>query len=130
MSLDTGGQREELSQLRNLQSRVPSDPYSILLRLQLAKAYKSLGYPDLAVGEAYKALLLIDEVVEDGEYHEDAIEAVKADIRSTENISAIVRIDSLSHAQCRCSTDAPTDKPVDIDEDVADWARSCWSKTA
>jgi hypothetical protein len=45
----------------------------------LAEAYRLLGYPDLAAGDAYKALLLIDEVAEDGEYHEEALEAAKDD---------------------------------------------------
>ncbi len=45
----------------------------------MAKAYKSLGYPDLAAGDAYKALLLVDEVIEEGEYHEEALEAANAD---------------------------------------------------
>lgn len=48
-------------------------------RLNLAKAYRSLGYPDLAIGDAYKALLLVDEVAEEGEYHEEALEAANAD---------------------------------------------------
>jgi hypothetical protein len=63
-----------------LQEVTPERPYSIKHRLDLAKAYKRLGYPDLAVGDAYKALLLIDEVVEEGEYHEEALEAAKYDL--------------------------------------------------
>lgn len=45
----------------------------------MAKAYRSLGYPDLAIGDAYKALLLVDEVAEEGEYHDEALEAANAD---------------------------------------------------
>jgi hypothetical protein len=62
-----------------LQEATPEQPYSILHRLKLAKAYKRLGYPDLAAGDAYKALLLIDEVLEEGEYHEEAFEAAQDD---------------------------------------------------
>ena len=41
--------------------------------------YAKLGYPDLAVMDAYKALLLVDEAVdESGEYHEQASNAVDA----------------------------------------------------
>lgn len=45
----------------------------------MAKAYRSLGYPDLVIGDAYKALLLVDEVVEEGEYHDEALEAANTD---------------------------------------------------
>lgn len=62
-----------------LQQATPERPYSITHRLKLAKAYKRLGYPDLAAGDAYKALLLIDEVAEGGEYYEEALEAAKDD---------------------------------------------------
>ncbi|KAH7405942.1 hypothetical protein DE146DRAFT_650278 [Phaeosphaeria sp. MPI-PUGE-AT-0046c] len=62
-----------------LQESTAGRPYSISHRLELAKAYKLLGYPDLAASDAYKALLLIDEVVEEGEYHEDALDAAKID---------------------------------------------------
>lgn len=66
-------------QLVALQEATPDRPYSIPHRLELAKVYKQLGYPDLAASDAYKALLLIDEVVEEGEYHEEALEAAKDD---------------------------------------------------
>lgn len=62
-----------------LQQQTPQQPYSIAHRLRLAKAYRSLGYPDLAIGDAYKALLLVDEVAEEGEYHDEALEAANAD---------------------------------------------------
>lgn len=65
--------------LVKLQGSTAGRPYSISHRLELAEAYKVLGYPDLAASDAYKALLLIDEVVEEGEYHEDALEAAKLD---------------------------------------------------
>ena len=45
----------------------------------MARAYRNLGYPDLAIGDAYKALLLVDEVAEEGEYHDEALEAANAD---------------------------------------------------
>lgn len=48
-------------------------------RIRLAEAYKHLGYPDLAAGDAYKALLLVDEIVEDGEYHDEVLEAALED---------------------------------------------------
>ncbi|KAH3948830.1 hypothetical protein HBI70_235650 [Parastagonospora nodorum] len=72
--------RQDLThQLAALQEATTDRPYSIPHRLELAKVYKQLGYPDLAASDAYKALLLIDEVVEEGEYHEEAIEAARDD---------------------------------------------------
>jgi hypothetical protein len=62
--------------IQALQARVASVAYNIDNRLGLAAAYEYLGYPDLAAGEAYKALLLIDEALdEDAEFHDEAIEA-------------------------------------------------------
>jgi hypothetical protein len=59
---------------------IQENPYSILRRLDIARKYATLGYPDLAAGEAYMALLLIDEIREDGgEYHEEAVEAAIQD---------------------------------------------------
>jgi hypothetical protein len=66
-----------------LQAAVLERPYSIETRLALARQYAALGYPDLSAGEAYMALLLIDEVRDDsGEYHEEAFEAAQEDIRA------------------------------------------------
>jgi hypothetical protein len=60
---------------------IQENPYSILLRLDIARHYGTLGYPDLAAGEAYMALLLIDEICEEsGEYHEEAVEAGLQDL--------------------------------------------------
>lgn len=66
-----------------LQATVLERPYSIETRLSLAREYAVLGYPDLSAGEAYMALLLIDEVRDDsGEYHEEAFEAAQEDLRA------------------------------------------------
>lgn len=114
-----------------LQKFLPTQPYSVVLRLRLAIAYKQLGYPDLAAGDAYKALLLVDEVVEEGEYHEDALTAAKADIASTQAFDfaaeARLQLSGLKHAKCCCSV-----RPEILNEEngVITWAKSCWSKTA
>jgi hypothetical protein len=65
--------------LAKLQAGTLDKPYSITHRLALANAYRSLGYPDLASGDAYKALLLVDECSEQGEFHEEALEAATKD---------------------------------------------------
>ncbi|KAH7078210.1 hypothetical protein FB567DRAFT_533417 [Paraphoma chrysanthemicola] len=71
--------KSKIKDLLALQSATSEQPYSIFHRIDLAKAYQSLGYPDLAAGDAYKALLLIDELVQEGEYHDEALEAAKED---------------------------------------------------
>lgn len=61
-----------LSELFNL---VEEQPYCLLVYLELASVYLLLGYPDLAAGSAYKALLLTDAVRDDSdEYHDQAYE--------------------------------------------------------
>ena len=58
-------------------------PYSSRRYLDRAACHDALGYPDLAAGDAYRALLLADEILnEDGEYHRQAVECITiADIR-------------------------------------------------
>ncbi|OMP82493.1 hypothetical protein BK809_0006803 [Diplodia seriata] len=69
--------------LQDLHAHIAEQPYSILLRLQVAELYRALAFPDLAAAEAYRALLLVDEVLdESGEYHEQALEAVQEEIAS------------------------------------------------
>jgi hypothetical protein len=126
--------RTRLAELRELQNSLSTQPYSVIARLKLAHSYKFLGYPDLAVGDAYKALLLIDEVVEELEYHEVALDAAKADITSLREHKAITwspNSHNWEHAECCCATIAKDDesKVVD-DEEAVTWAKTCWSKTA
>lgn len=56
-------------------SLLQQSPYDLRLYLQRARCHELLGYPDLAAGDAYKALLLTDEA-EGGEYHEAVCEAL------------------------------------------------------
>lgn len=52
-------------------------PYDPILYLERAVVYSALAYPDLAAGDAYRALLLTDEVANDGfEYHQQALESL------------------------------------------------------
>jgi hypothetical protein len=109
--------RKELTRnLIALQEATPEHPYSIPHRLKLAKAYKQLGYPDLAASDAYKALLLIDEVVEEGEYYEEVLEAMRDDW-ITEKIADL----SIKEQNDRSSGD---------DEEAMKWAQTDCSKTA
>lgn len=52
-------------------------PYDLILYLERAVVYSDLAYPDLAAGDAYRALLLADEVANEGfEYHDQALESL------------------------------------------------------
>ncbi len=60
------------------------DPY-----IRRAVCHDKLGYPDLAAGDAYRALLLTDEVLdESGEWHELAVEAVESSARKVDKVQA------------------------------------------
>lgn len=64
---------------RNLTEHLLSSPYDLVTYLDRAEVYTNLGYPDLAAGDTYRALLLTDEAQdESGEYHEVALKALKA----------------------------------------------------
>jgi hypothetical protein len=122
-----------LSQLEHLQKNVLDHPYSIPLRVQLAKAYQSLGYPDLAAGDAYRALLLIDELVQEGEYHEEVAEAAQIEITSErEHIKltqSLSNVNLTDHSKCRCTAESLVDQQIGK-EDLLIWATTCWSNTA
>lgn len=68
---------EELEQRSRLTEKLSINPYDSFLYLDRARCHEALGYPDLAAGDAYKAILLIDEAEdESGEYHEEALGAI------------------------------------------------------
>ena len=64
------------------QEAIEQNPYSIKRRLELTETFQDFGYPDLAAGEAYIALLLVDEVLGlSGEFEDEALEAAEEDFR-------------------------------------------------
>jgi hypothetical protein len=76
--MDNQARREQLLERRLLLTEgLVSLPYDLIIYLERAVAYSDLGYPDLAAGDAYRALLLTDEVANDGfEYHDQAMESL------------------------------------------------------
>lgn len=65
--------REQLTDL------LAESPYDLIRYLQRAVVYSNLGYPDLAAGDAYRALLLTDEARNEGfEYHDQAVQALQS----------------------------------------------------
>jgi hypothetical protein len=64
-------------------------PYDLIGYLERAVVHGDLGYPDLAAGDTYRALLLCDECANEGfEYHDQAWETLQ--IRSRDGIPAIL----------------------------------------
>lgn len=71
-------QEQLLDRRLQLTEGLLSLPYDLVLYLERAVVYADLGYPDLAAGDAYRALLLTDEVLTDGfEFHEQALAALR-----------------------------------------------------
>lgn len=66
---------ELLSHRTLLTSQLCEDPYRPLLWYQRAVIYRRLGYPDLCVGDAYRALGLLDGLEDAVEADEDGSEA-------------------------------------------------------
>ncbi|KAK2630163.1 hypothetical protein QTJ16_000983 [Diplocarpon rosae] len=87
-------QEEETSYLLDKRQQITEtlidSPYDLVAYLERAEAYSELGYPDLAAGDIYRALLLIDEVENEGfEYHERALDALR--IRAANGIPVVLR---------------------------------------
>lgn len=58
--------------------RLEQSPYDLVAYLQRSRVHCLLGYPDLAAGDAYRALLLSDEANTEGlEFHDEALEALE-----------------------------------------------------
>lgn len=75
---DVDRKEQLLDRRAQLTEGLTSLPYDLILYLERAVVYSDLGYPDLAAGDAYRALLLTDEALTEGfEYHEQASEALR-----------------------------------------------------
>jgi len=73
--------QDRLQHLKHISTLLSENPYSIDLYIQLSQAYEETGYPELAAGAVYKALLLIDAILDEDEYCEEASEAVSEAIK-------------------------------------------------
>ncbi|KAL8879841.1 MAG: hypothetical protein Q9198_002626, partial [Flavoplaca austrocitrina] len=74
-----------LQERQNLTQQLFGRPYSCITYLQRATCHDKLGYPDLAAGDAYRALLLADEISDDSfEYHEEALQSYHDDVAQTD----------------------------------------------
>lgn len=69
---------ELLERRRRLTVALSETPYNLILYIERAVVHADLGYPDLASGDAYRALLLTDEVRDESfEYHRQALESLR-----------------------------------------------------
>ena len=69
-----------VSERKELTNELHLRPYSVHLYLRRAQCHRELSYSDLAVGDAYRALLLTDDILdESGEYHEHSMQALLQD---------------------------------------------------
>jgi hypothetical protein len=79
------GTRSEVDAFKINSDRIFTEPYHAGARILLSKSYAALGYPDLAAGEAYMAILLVDEIRDaNGEYHDEAIIAAREEFMRTQ----------------------------------------------
>lgn len=118
--------QDRLEQLTHLFTSLSESPYSIEIYIHLSEVYGGLGYPELAAGAVYKALLLIDAILDEDEYCEEAIAAVSDSIRSQ---SYSVRCEVLeSHPNLRstlqqATSDSEASSSEPDDEEVLVWVK-------
>ncbi|RKF65877.1 putative wd tetratricopeptide repeat domain-containing protein [Erysiphe neolycopersici] len=69
-----------LEKRQKITEQLLQSPYNLILYLERASIHTALGYPDLGVGDSYRALLLCDECTSNGgfEYQELAWSALES----------------------------------------------------
>lgn len=69
---------QQLDLRQRLTEELQKHPYNLICYLERAVCHSDLGYPDLAASDAYRALMLTDEVSNEGfEYHQQAYENLR-----------------------------------------------------
>ncbi|KAF5677957.1 MYND domain-containing protein [Fusarium heterosporum] len=111
--MDPTARNEQLLDRRlQLTEGLYSLPYDLILYLDRAVIHSELGYPDLAAGDAYRALLLADEVLNEGfEYHEQAIESLQMH-------TAVPLPDVLAHGNLPQDDLQPTEAGSEIEDEA------------
>jgi hypothetical protein len=100
--MDRLDQQDDIPQLlqkrHDLTAALCRSPYDAVRYLERAAVHTDLGYPDLAAGDAYRALLLTDEARDESfEYHGQARDALRS--RCADGLPAILRSESQSRTQ-------------------------------
>lgn len=92
-----GAYHTMLERREDLTDALTHSPYDLILYLERAVVYSNLGYPDLAAGDAYRALLLTDEVRNDGfEYHQEAVDSLRRYSSTPAELPEVLRYGDLS----------------------------------
>lgn len=96
--------------------RLEDYPYCLPLYLILAIDFLGIGYPDLAAGAAYKALLLSDALDNEAEeYHDEASDSLKAVIQMQPLEERIDVIRRAMDAELQNSTPTELDPTLDVE---------------
>jgi hypothetical protein len=104
--------------ISRLLDAVEKNAYSGTIRLKLAQEFSFHGYPDLAAGESYMALLLYDEIDNpDSEFHDSSILAAARDM-------------SGSHGGTGEESLAESLQGDEMREEVTSWVRENVCRTA
>ena len=113
---------ELLEQRQQLTEALADSPYDIILYLRRAVVYTGLDYPDLASGDAYRALLLTDEISDESfEYHEQAYEAMSMYVGTVPGV--LLDVEDLVPASANDDTDETASSASD--EDAAGDLKEC-----
>lgn len=112
-SLNTSRGELLLFRRQQLTDLLEDSPYNAVAYLDRAIVYSELAYPDLAAGDAYRALLLTDEVLNEGfEYHEQAREALEG--MALDPVPAVLDHGLLFNLSPSFVQDHPDDVPSQI----------------
>ncbi|KAL8913760.1 MAG: hypothetical protein Q9171_001494 [Xanthocarpia ochracea] len=122
-----------LQQRNDLTQKLFDRPYSCITYILRAIIYEKLGFPDLAAGDAYRALLLTDEIADESfEYHEQALQTYTWDV-ANENLLDELGIKTLrgrisdedQGSRNGCEAVISTDKGdnLSIDDDIVQQLR-------
>ncbi|KAL8786895.1 MAG: hypothetical protein Q9213_002526 [Squamulea squamosa] len=80
-----------LQERKNITQQLIERPYSCITYIARAIFYGKLGYPDLALGDAYRALLLTDEIEDESfEYHEQALQSYIEDVAEGDPLGGLL----------------------------------------
>ena len=90
-------ERHWLQERDSYTHNIRKSPYNCGSYIRRAICYEKLKYPDLAAGDAYRALLLTDEVLdESGEWHELAVEALDSSATKVDTVLGRKAVDGLN----------------------------------
>lgn len=110
--------RRWLKEREVLTLELRKSPYSSHLYLHRASCHEKLGFSDLAASDAYRALLLTDEVLDEGgEYHEQAVDALAAVTSRKTGFATDGFVGTRLHGSKHASAGTDEDGPEEEDDE-------------